>query len=94
MNMTDRIWWLKETKRSDDYLEFQTIKEYLIKEIDKIRKEKELAEKQVDSVKISSYLINIITRKLNERIELFEHLLTEVQARIKEDDDGRKLQKA
>ena len=68
MDMTDRIWWVKEKKRSDDYLELQTIKEYLIKEIDKIYEERKEAEKQVDNINIPGHLINIITRVLNERI--------------------------
>jgi len=73
--------------KTHKYIELQIIKEYLYAESDKmyeeINKERENAEKKG----IPSHLINIFCHKLEERRELLNHLVSEIQEKIKEEEN-------
>lgn len=69
--------------KSHKYIELQVIKEYLIAESDKMWKEINKEREDAEKKGIPSHLINIFCRKLEERRELLNHLLSEVQDQIK-----------
>lgn len=83
----DIIWYYNEIGKSHDYIEFQVIKEYLIAEMDKIRKEIESEKTAAYKRKMPEYLINIFVRVLKDREDLLKHLLLEIQEKIKDEDN-------
>ena len=76
--------------KSHKHIELQIVKEYLIAEGDKmfneINREREYAERKG----VPSHLISIFCRKLEERRELLNHLLSETQDKIRIQDKTEK----
>lgn len=70
----------KQLRYSDERIALECAKEYLLKEMDKIRSEIKIAE----SSKINLYMRSIVIIKLKERIEFLNSLSNDVQYEIKQ----------
>ena len=90
-DMTTRIWYHRETGKSDYRIELETIKEYLCAQEQKMYKEIGDEEDNAEKKGIPSYLINIFTKVLSDRRKLITNLLHEVIGKVNDDNDKNKL---
>ena len=90
-DMTTRIWYHRETGKSDYRIELETIKEYLLAQEQKMYKEIDNEHDNAEKKGISNYLINIFTKVLSDRRKLITNLLFEIIEKVNDDNDKNKL---
>ena len=83
----DLIWAYSEKGKNNEYIELQIVKEYLYVEISKIRKEIKRESELAIKRGMPEYLVNIFVRVLKDREDLLNHLVSEVQEKIKKMDE-------
>jgi hypothetical protein len=71
--------------------ELKVIKEYLLTEIDNLRKAQNDETEKAFNGKVSGYVINIINAKFEDRKNHLKHLLDENLAKIKELKDKNSI---
>jgi len=69
---------LKMSDMTEEKLQYSIIKEYILDEMDKLRKEINDEEEHARFKHIPNHLINIFVKKLTERKEFLNHLLNEI----------------
>lgn len=85
MDMTTRIWYHKEKGLSDNLIELETIKEYLMAQINTMLKEIYKEEEDAEKKGIPLHLIVIFISVLKERKEVLEHLLKDIIVKVNEE---------
>ena len=86
-DMTTRIWYHRETGKSDYRIELETIKEYLCAQEKEMYKEINTEEENAEKKGIPNYLINIFTKVLIDRRKHISNLLSKIIEKVNDDND-------